>query len=56
LISFLDSFASGWQDASIFKEYPGLEHEDILACIRYAEEIVQSGRGFSTAHREKIAG
>lgn len=26
--------ASGWHESSILKEYPGLEREDILACIR----------------------
>jgi len=52
----LELLASGWQEVLILKEYPGLEHEDILACIRYAQEIVQSERVYSTAHQEKIAG
>jgi uncharacterized protein (DUF433 family) len=46
----LELLASGWQESLILKEYPGLEHEDILACIRYAREIVQSERVYSTAH------
>lgn len=52
----LELLASGWQEATILKEYPGLEHEDILACIRYAQEIVQSERVYSTTHQEKITG
>lgn len=32
----LELLASGWQETMILKEYPGLEHDDILACIRYA--------------------
>jgi uncharacterized protein (DUF433 family) len=52
----LELLASGWQEAMILKEYPGLEHEDILACIRYAQEIVRSERVYSTSPQEKIAG
>jgi uncharacterized protein (DUF433 family) len=52
----LELLASGWSEAMILDEYPGLEHEDILACIRYAQEIVQSERVFSTSNQEKIAG
>ncbi len=44
----LELLASGWQEATILKEYPGLTHEDILACIRYAQEIIQSERVYST--------
>ena len=52
----LELLASGWQEAAILNEYPGLEHEDILACIRYAQEIVRSERVYSTTHQEKITG
>jgi len=52
----LELLASGWSEAVILEEYPGLEHEDILACIRYAQEIVQSERVYSTTNQEKIAG
>jgi uncharacterized protein (DUF433 family) len=37
----LDLLASGWDDALIVKEYPGLCRDDILACIRYAQEIIR---------------
>jgi uncharacterized protein (DUF433 family) len=40
----LELLASGWNESSIRKEYPGLEREDILACIRYAQEIVREER------------
>jgi uncharacterized protein (DUF433 family) len=52
----LELLAYGWQEAAILNEYPGLEHEDILACIRYAQELVQSERVYSTMHEKKIAG
>jgi len=52
----LELLASGWQEETILQEYPGLVHEDILACIRYAQEIVRSERVYSTTQEEKIAG
>jgi uncharacterized protein (DUF433 family) len=40
----LELLASGWHESTILKENPGLKRQDILACIRYAQEIVrQSG-------------
>jgi len=44
----LELLASGWHDSTILKEYPGLKRQDILACIRYAQEIVRSERVYST--------
>jgi uncharacterized protein (DUF433 family) len=52
----LELLASGWNESSILEEYPGLEREDILACIRYAQEIIRSERVYPTIHKEKIAG
>jgi uncharacterized protein (DUF433 family) len=52
----LELLASGWNEAAILKEYPGLEREDILACIRYAQEIVRDERVYATPHKGKITG
>jgi uncharacterized protein (DUF433 family) len=52
----LDLLASGWDEAAIVKEYPGLCRDDILACIRYAQEIIRSERVYSTTHKGKITG
>ena len=49
----LELLASDWQEAMILKEYPGLKQEDILACIRYAQEIVRSKDRYSTTSKEK---
>lgn len=50
----LELMASGWTESSILEEYPGLNHEDILAGIRYAQEIIKSERVFTTHSGEKI--
>jgi len=52
----LDHLASGWDASQIVAEYPVLSREDILACIRYAQEIVRSERVYCTDPRGKITG
>jgi len=52
----LELLASGWDESTIIKEYPGLCREDILACIKYAQEIIHSERVYSTTLEGKITG
>jgi uncharacterized protein (DUF433 family) len=52
----LELLASGGDDSTIIKEYPGLCREDILACIKYAQEIIRSERVYSTTQEGKITG
>jgi uncharacterized protein (DUF433 family) len=40
----LDLLAQGWNETQILEQYPGLTHEDILACLRYAAESLKSER------------
>ena len=35
----LDLLASGWTHQQVLENYPGLEEEDILACIGYGAEM-----------------
>ena len=41
----IELLAQGWSEAEILRKYPGLTHEDILACLKYAGE---------TLHLEKV--
>ena len=34
----------GWAEADILRDYPGLTREDIVACLRYASEVLQAER------------
>jgi uncharacterized protein (DUF433 family) len=36
----LGLLAQGWSEADLLRNYPGLTHEDILACLAYASELV----------------
>lgn len=40
----LGLLAEGWSEAEVLTNYPGLSHEDILACLAYAQRRLQSER------------
>jgi len=35
----IDLLAQGWSESEILRNYPGLTHEDIVACLRYVREL-----------------
>jgi uncharacterized protein (DUF433 family) len=39
----------GWTEADIFRNYPGITHDDIAACLQYASEILQSEKVYPSA-------
>lgn len=34
--------ADGWSEADILANYPGIAHEDLLACLAYARETLRA--------------
>ncbi|HEY4857666.1 MAG TPA: DUF433 domain-containing protein [Xanthobacteraceae bacterium] len=34
--------ADGWTEADILRNYPGLMHHDIIACLAYARDALSS--------------
>jgi uncharacterized protein (DUF433 family) len=44
----LELLANGWSETQILDNYPGVIHEDIVACLRYANELVKSERVYET--------
>jgi uncharacterized protein (DUF433 family) len=32
----------GWSESDILKNYPGLTHEDLAACLQYAAEVLNA--------------
>ena len=34
--------ADGWGEAEILREYEGLTHEDLAACLAYARDVLRS--------------
>lgn len=40
----LDLLSQGWTEEEILRNYPRLTHEDIMACLKYASEMLKSER------------
>jgi uncharacterized protein (DUF433 family) len=40
----IDLLASGWTEADVLRNYPGLTREDILASLAYASEVLHAER------------
>ena len=38
----INLLSQGWAESEVLRNYPGLTHEDILACLKYAGEILHS--------------
>ena len=43
----LNLMAQGWPEAEILRNYPGLTHDDLVACLEYANELVRSERVYN---------
>ena len=41
--------AGGWSEPDILANYPGVTHEDIIACLAYARDILSSEKVFPSA-------
>jgi uncharacterized protein (DUF433 family) len=45
----LDLVAGGCPEDEILRNYPGLTHVDLLACVAYAAEIIRTERVYPLA-------
>lgn len=41
--------AEGWSEADVLANYPGITHEDIIACLAYARDALSLERVFPSA-------
>jgi uncharacterized protein (DUF433 family) len=41
--------AEGWSEADILANYPGVTHDDIIACLAYARDTLSSEKVFPSA-------
>jgi uncharacterized protein (DUF433 family) len=41
--------ADGWTEEQILANYPGLTHDDVVACLAYARDLLSGERVFPTA-------
>lgn len=45
----LGLMAQGWDETEIIRNYPGLSHEQILACVAYAQQRLSEEKVFAVA-------
>lgn len=41
--------ADGWSETDILRNYPGLTHDDIAACLAYARDVLRSEKVYPSA-------
>ncbi len=41
--------ADGWSEADVLQNYPGIAHDDIIACLAYARDTLRSERAYPSA-------
>jgi len=41
--------AEGWSEPEILENYPGLTHDDLIACLAYARDALSSEKVFPSA-------
>jgi len=41
--------AEGWREPDIIANYPGLSHDDLIACLAYARDILGAERVYPSA-------
>jgi uncharacterized protein (DUF433 family) len=41
--------ADGWSEVDVLANYPGLTHENVLACFAYARDALSSEKVFPSA-------
>ena len=45
----VDLLAKGWSPTDIRENYPGLDREDVLACLEYASAMLRAERVYPLA-------
>lgn len=45
----IDLMASGWSEPDILSNYPNLTHDDIMACLAYARDMLRSEKVYPSA-------
>jgi uncharacterized protein (DUF433 family) len=41
--------ADGWSETDILRNYSGLSHEDLAACLAYARDVLRSEKVYPSA-------
>ncbi len=50
----IDLLAHDWIEAEILRNYPGLTHEDIQACLMYASDLLRTEKVYSVEISQEV--
>ena len=45
----LGDFPGCWNGSDILRNYPGLSHDDLAACLAYARDVLRSEKAYPSA-------
>ena len=43
----IELLGNGWSEEDVLEHYPGIEHEDILACLSYASSVLKAEKVYA---------
>lgn len=46
----MELLSEGWSEQQILDNYPGISHEDVMACLGYASDVLKSERVYLLPH------
>jgi uncharacterized protein (DUF433 family) len=52
----VDLLAQGWSESELLRNYPGLAHEDILACLSYASTVLKDEHVYPVGLNDAYSG
>jgi uncharacterized protein (DUF433 family) len=47
--------ADGWAEADILRNYPGVSHDDVAACLAYARDVLRSEKVYPSAAPDAVS-
>jgi uncharacterized protein (DUF433 family) len=47
--------ADGWSEADILRNYPGITHEDLAACLAYARDVLKSEKVYPSVASDALS-
>ncbi len=50
----IDLLAHDWTESEILRNYPGLTHEDIQACLMYASDLLRTEKVYSVEISQEV--
>jgi uncharacterized protein (DUF433 family) len=47
--------ADGWTETEVLRNYPGVSHDDVAACLAYARDVLRSEKVYPSAAPDALS-